>query len=261
MTIVTFENCRNELLAHTSLRGRAAFNEWEQRPGYGEVVDFVQNFSHSHLYAITSDEIAGVVRESDHALGDVQSHEALDIVENFTTPFAFQHLFHWYLEGHCKVPTWLEFRNWMVEEEAAPHWYWRLKAFLETNGQAYTRQQWSRAAKWRLGKVYMSNMRELDLMVRTREAGLPLRYHLLADVLLRVDFWYRNVLLCIYFSNSRYRSKTSGRKVRAAEFFPPQGGHFTILDVEIARQGFGNIWLAHPAEIEKLVATVTSMAR
>jgi hypothetical protein len=261
MAKVTFENCRNELLTYASPRGRAAFEQWENRPGYEAVVDFVKDFSHAHLYSVTSPEIAEVIRESDHALGHVQAHEALDLVEDFTAPFAFQHLFHWYLERHRKVPTWLEFRNWMVEGEASPHWYLRLKAFLETNGQAYTRQQWSRAAKWRLGKVYMSNMRELDLMVRTREAGLPLRYHLLADVLLRVDFWYRNVLVCLFFSNSRYRSKTSGRKVRAADFFPPAGGHFTILDVEIARQGYGNIWLAKPSEIKRLVDTVTSNVR
>lgn len=261
MLNITFADCFNHLMTHASSRGRHAYREWEQRPGYGEVVAFVKGFSHTYIYSVTSTEIADVIKLSDHALGDVQSHEAIELIENFTTPFAFQHLFHWYLEYHCKVPTWFEFRDWMVEGPAAPHWHLRLKEFLEREGGAFTRQQWSRAAKWRLGKVYMSNLRELDLMTRLREAGLTPQYHLLADVLLRVDFWHRNVLVCVYFSNPRYRSKAAGRKVRALDFFPASDKHFTVLDVEIQRQGFGNVWLAKESEISKLVATIQGLAK
>ncbi|GMA16023.1 hypothetical protein E5F05_09250 [Deinococcus metallilatus] len=110
-----------------------------------------------------------------------------------------------------------------------------------------------RAVQWRLGKFYYSAMRELDIQVRLREDhGLPLRYHLLADVLLRTDFWLGDDLVCVYFANPKYRDREVGRKPPAAAFLGQATPPFTIHHVGIERQGFGKFWIASDASIADL---------
>lgn len=256
MEKLTFNNCYDELVVRASPRGQSTYAEWVDRQGYEDVVKFVKEFSHSYLFTISSAEIENVISRSQHALGNIRATESLSLIENFTTPFAFQHLFHWYIEYYHSVPTWEEFGHSIIYGEVADCWYQPLKEFIKIRGVNFTKEQLSRAVKWRLGKVYMSGIRELDLMVRVREAGIPLRYHILADVLLRIDFWHKNVLVCIYFSNPFYKSRAQGRKVAARKLFPVGGSGFKILDVEIPRCGYGNIWLAQRSSITDLVREI-----
>jgi hypothetical protein len=259
MTSVSFEDCKIDLLNNVTVHGNEQYDKWLARPGYDAVVDFVSSFTHTHLFCISSDEIKSVVERSSHPLGDIRSTEQLDIIEDFSTPFAFQHLFHWYIETAKQVPTWRDFRNWMVTGRAAPYWYLPIKSYLEEHGQAFTKRQWSRASRWRLGKVYMSNVRELDLLVRLREVGLPMRYHLLADVLLRVDFWCQDVLVCVYFPNQKYREGDKGRKPPASLYFDTVNTPFEIIHLGITRQGYGKFWLASEESVAELAAKIKSL--
>lgn len=256
MKNTSFNDCHRELVMNATAYGRAQYERWRQRPGYSKVVEFVSTFTHRHLYKLSLSDVQNAIKASQHALGNVRSEEQLKIVENFSTPFAFQHLFHWYIESERKIPTWKEFRDWMVAGPAAVHWYLPLKRYLEANGKSYTRDQWSRAAKWRLGKVYMSNIRELHLLTSLSNAGLPVQYHLLADVLLRVDFWCETVLVCVYFPNSLYRAGAAGRKPPASDFFDAEAGRYDIVHFGIERQGFGNIWLATNDSCSGLAAQI-----
>lgn len=81
------------------------------------------------------------------------------------------------------------------------------------------------------------------MLTRMREEhGIPLRYHVLANVLLRADFWIGDVILCTYFPNPKYRSGDTGRKPPAERFLGDADPPLEILDVEVERQGFGNFW-------------------
>src|SRR4051812_27391999 len=95
---VTFQDCQRDLLNRGGQPTIQVFDEWRNRPGYEEVVTFVMNFSHDYLFWVDHAEVVAVMSRSEHALGDVRKEEQLPEVENFTCPFAFQHLFHKYLE-------------------------------------------------------------------------------------------------------------------------------------------------------------------
>lgn len=103
-----------------------------------------------------------------------------------------------------------------------------------------------------MGKFYYSAVRELDVQVRLREEhGLPLRYHLLADLLLRTDYWLGDALVCVSFANPKYREQEAGCRPPAAVFLGLAAPPFTIHHIGIERQGFGNFWIASD---ESLVA-------
>lgn len=219
------------------------YRRWRRKPGFGEVVEFVESFEHRYLFEITLNEIEAVKQRSEHALDDVRKEEQLPEVEDFTCPFAFQHLFHRYVEEERALPAWQEFAAWM--NGPAARFY--AKPLLDRTGwhtaDSKRRRQLKRAYRWRLGKAYYSAFREVELLTRLRdEHGLPVRYHLLADVLLRVDFWLDDALVCAYFPNPKYRSGDGGRKPPAARFFTAAEPPFEILDVEVSRQGYGNFW-------------------
>jgi hypothetical protein len=141
----------------------------------------------------------------------------------------------------------------MVDGLASPHWHRILIQTLGTPKDEAQRTEWSRAARWRLGKFYLSAMREIDLLARVRAAGVPLRYHLLADVLLRTDFWIGDLAICLYFGNPRYRDGIKGRKAKAAELFRGANPKLHIEEFHIPRQGAGNFWLVTEEDIQRLI--------
>lgn len=250
---VTFDDCCQDLLRPGAIGAARALQAWRRNTLYREVVPFIENFSHRFLYELGPESVRDVIKRSRHALGDVESEEQLTVIEDFHAPFALQHLFHWYVEKNRSLPTWTEFRDWMVLGEAAPHWYHLLRARIGTNPSNEKRRRWSRAARWRLGKFYLSTLRELDLLVQLRALGLDLRYHLIADVLFRADFWVSNLIVSLYFPNPDYRhGKSEGRKPPAEKFFEGANPPFKVVHFPVERQGFGKVWLASAASISSL---------
>lgn len=252
---VPFEECKRELLDKANSQGKAAYNEWRQRPKGQEVVQFVEHFTHRQLFRLTSEYLREVMKASNHPLGNIQNEESLGFIEDFTCPFALQHIFHGYIEEKAAVPTWQEFEDY-INTEARDKWLSlvrdslgdspAVKSMAEKFGRAQAWEAIKRAIQWRLGKFYLSSMRELDLLTRLRELGVPLKYHVLADVLLRVDFWTDTALVCVYFENPKYRD----RKRPTERFFTG----FDIIHAKIKRQGFGNFWLAMDEAVRELAA-------
>lgn len=250
---VGFDDCKRELLNRAGGYALSQYHRWRIRPGYGEVVAFVENFTHRYLYELTPAQVRSVARCSQHALGNVQAREAMDEVEDCTTPFAYQHLFHCYVEQKQSLPTWQEFGAWL-KGPAARLW---LQPLMERTGwhcaDTRRREQLGRAYRWRAGKAYYSSFREVDLLARLRtDYGLPVRYHVLADVLLGTDFWLRDALVCVYFPNEKYRSGGAGRKPHPSKYFAAADPPFSIMDIEVERQGFGKFWLVSNESVERV---------
>jgi hypothetical protein len=254
---VSFADCKRELLGRANANGRTVYNEWRRRPHWDEVVAFVEGFTHRHLFELTPDMLRAVMESSVHPLGDVQKEEAIKSIEDFTCPFALQHIFHGYVEETGTVPRWQEFDDF-IHNGARSKWLEPLRgalaSFPEVHemvgkwGRDRTWEKVKRAIRWRLGKFYLSAIREIDLLTRLRELSVPLRYHLLADVLLRVDFWTENTLVCVYFENPTFRQ----RKRPTEHFFTG----VNILHQKIERQGFGRFWLASEAAIREMAAQI-----
>jgi hypothetical protein len=260
---VGFQQCHHELLDRAKGNALAAYHEWLRRPGthdpeYAAVIPFVQGFTHKYLFEIRVQDIRNMMERSAHALGDVESHERLPEIEDFgrTSPWAFQHLFHKYIESHCEIPTWQKFRLWLFSD--CPFYVDRLKAHVhwgEADEQRHRRLQ--RAGQWRIGKFYYSAVREIDMLVRLREQyNIELKYHLLADVLFRVDFWCASTLVRVYFENEEYMSEMSGRKRPAGFYFSDARPPFKTVTVLVERQGFGKFWLATDKALQDLAAMI-----
>ena len=239
--IVSFADCYESLVVHGGPLCRSTYREWETRPGYGQVVEFVKQFNHLHLFGVTPEHIDRVIATTEHALGDVAASEQIPEIEDFTCPFAFEHLFHRYIERTKRVPTWQQFWRWM-DRQARPHFLDRLAPLRRQLRQGYTHQRIDNAIRWRLGKFYYSALREVDVLAALHARGVPLKYHVLADVLLRVDYWIGQTLVCIYFPNQAYRSGDSGRKPKAAQLFSGSHPSFKVVDFQVRRQGFGRFW-------------------
>jgi hypothetical protein len=252
---VSFEDCKRELLGRANPYGLAAYKEWRQRPGYEQVVSFVEGFTHRHLLELSSQTMRQVMKRSEHPLGDVEKEEAIGFIEDFTCPFALQHIFHGFIEERRAVPTWQEFDAY-IHTGARSQWLEPLRnnlvaapdiqALIAQYGRDVAWERAKRAIRWRLGKFYLSATRELDLFTRLREVGAPIKYHLFADVLLRVDFWTPGALVCVYFENRKYRE----RKHPAEDYFTG----VNIIHARIERQGFGRFWLAKADAVEALAA-------
>ncbi len=248
------------MLAKANAAGQAAHEKWINRMDLqADVVPFVKEFKHEKLFGFSMQDYERVVKESGHALGNVQSSEQIKVVEDYWTPFALQHLFHDLIETKGILPTWEEFSAWM-KTEAKPRYLGPLLTYFGyKHMNPEQRLQLGRAIQWRLGKFYYSAMREIELMLKLKEAhGIQMRYHLLADVLLRVDFWHQRTLICVWFSNPRYRSQDAGRKVAAKTFFAEGPDDFDIINVEIERQGYGNFWRASDNSIKRLAEAIQS---
>lgn len=239
--IVSFADCYRDLVFHGGPSCRSTYREWEARPGYGEVVDFVKQFNHEHLFDITPERIDAIIATTEHALGDVAASEQIAEIEDFTCPFAFEHLFHRYIERTKRIPTWQQFWRWMARQ-ARPYFLDRLEPLRRQLRQSYTDERIDNAVRWRLGKFYYSALREVDLLAALHARGVPLKYHVLADVLLRVDYWMGQTLVCIYFPNQAYRSGHFGRKPKAGELFSGSRPRFEIVDFHVRRQGYGRFW-------------------
>lgn len=141
----------------------------------------------------------------------------------------------------------------MTTGEAGPLWHQQLANLLGPPNSEDQRRAWSRAAKWRLGKFYLSAIREIDVLAKLRHSGLELKYHLLADVLFRADFWRGNTLVCLYFPNPAYRSGSkTGRKPPAERFFDGAVPPFNIIHFPVGRQGFAKVWRADRVSIDDL---------
>ena len=249
----SFDDCRLELLSKANTRGQAAYQQWRKRDGYQEVVRFVEGFTHRFIYTLAPADMHDAVERTGHALGDVRKEEAIGAIQDFTCPFALHHMFHELLESKQAIPLWEDF-NAYIQDQARDKWWAPLRQsvgsfpdiqeLIASHGREEAWRRVQRAVRWRIGNFYLSAMRELDLLIRLRHMGVPLRYHVLADVLLRVDFWTPDTLLCVYFENRRYRD----RKHETELFF----SDVPITHAKFERQGFGKVWLASDAAVSKL---------
>lgn len=259
--MVSFERCREEVLDRAGAPAHAAYEAWKRRDGYEKVVAFVHGFAHRHLFRVTVGDLDHVKRESEHALGDVQTEEQLAVIEDLTTPFALQHIFHHWVEAHGRVPLWQEWSAWMWGDACRGFVQPATEAAGWHEADADGRERIRRAIRWRLGKFYYSAFREVEALTRLREEhGLALRYHLLADVLLRIDFWLGDAAVCVYFPNPKYRSGRAGRKPPASRFVGGAASPFTVLHLGIERQGHGRFWTADPRSLEATARTIHEAA-
>ncbi len=261
---VTLHDVRQELIVPGGRKAQYAFDAWKIDRRYsGEVVPFVVSFDQEYLFTIKRtqfDEVKAVIESNprEHALLGVSSSDNIALTKNLNTPWAFVQLFHRYLQERQSLPTWLEWRDWLRNDAKDLFAVPASRRVHFGRLDEFGKEAIKRGLNWRLGNVYYSCMRELDVLIRLRdEYELPVKYHILADALFRVDYWRGLRTACLFVSNDEMKAAQAGRKDRPAKFLakPPFEEHYEAVMEK--QHTYGNLHLA----TDKTVAGIAAALR
>jgi very-short-patch-repair endonuclease len=262
-----FEALRRDILVPGGARAARSYREWLERaqrnPDYGPVQAFVHAQRHDTLHALAVAEVERIAADPDpavrtgHALGRIRKDEpGVIATRDFSTPWAIAYLLHGLLESMGRVPRWQDVDRHLRGAASSLYYGPFTQAFRYGSKSAQEIRAFERGFQYRVGNAYYSFLREVDLMARLREIhGLQVRYHVLADVHYRVDFWCRNVLVALWVENPRYRQGNEGRKPKPEHYLDASG--FRLLRLELDRPDQRNSWrpmlfstsqVAHAAE-------------
>jgi hypothetical protein len=265
---VLFDDVRCEIIVPGGDRAQRTLDDWLERknahPFYVYIQRLVQGIEHEFLMGLDRQAVDRVCRHpdpsirTDHAIGDLRPKDSIREVEDFTTPYTYSYMLHGMMEHFRILPRWSDF--WAYFRGKAD-WAFYTPFKERFSLDPSDRDRWMayhRALHWRVGNGYYSFLREVDLITRLRcDHGLPIRYHILADVLFRVDMWVGNVLVCVYIKNKTYRDQQFGRKKTVADLIDVS--KFKVLHVDLeAPLVFGRPSLVPDAEVERLASVIRS---
>jgi hypothetical protein len=257
----SFADAYSAFVENGGERAAGIYREWEMRADLraAGVIDFVKGFTHERLYRIDRDELNRVVAQTKHPLRDIwprkrkRDQEAVDLVADADVPWSFMQVFHMYLEAHG-LPTWQAFRSFLAGDGIEYIWgpYKRQLNFDADPEDVEHRSLVSDGTAWRLGNMYYSALREIDILVSLREKGIMANYHVLPDALFAADFWCGNRIASVYIQNPDFKSVDgSGRKGRPQEIF--RDTRFTCRDFAIIKQKVaGHYWPVSSATVDKI---------
>jgi hypothetical protein len=199
---------------------------WREDASKREVVPHVEQARTAALYALTSEELAGVIARTMHPLGDIKREvrERVPSVRDWHPAFSFQHVLHHSLEATGKVLTYQDFREFCRDDARARQMLLEPAAAITGHAQEADRVTFSEARdalRWRVGLAYYSFLRELFVIISLREAGLDARCHVLADCLFRVDFWVRGDCFELFVTSPQFKGGQAGRKHGPAHYIGP----------------------------------------
>lgn len=152
-------------------------------------------------------------------------------VEDLTGGLPLALCLHRYVEHHGSIPSWREAAAWFSRPDQAavflkPAWD-RYNSTPEE--RRVSRDRWQRAINWRIGNAYLSFLREMDFLARmVHDHGIPLRTHILADAVLKIDFWVGRHAICVFIPNDKFDRKISPS---------PSTGEVHLLQI-----GDGSMW-------------------
>lgn len=236
---VSYGDVKRDLVDPAGLGDRV--RRWRDRYDR-DMTEFVLRFQHRALLEIDPMDVKDAIGASSHALGNVTSAENHAAIRDINPPWAMEYLFHELLEAEGRVPTWDAFRAHLVGPRASS-WY---DIILSAGrGAGLTDHETHRAMQWRSGNAWNALIRQTYLLASLRHNGIPVKYHMLAHVLLRVDGWLGDRLIYLWMPNIHELHKQDPRRI-----FGDRG--FRFMDGTIERQGYGRVWLPSGEYIDRL---------
>lgn len=235
-----------------SCRARSFLEAWRQQPDKAAVVPFVEAAVTRAVYALSPADVEDACRRTEHALGDIRKETvgAVDAIVDWHPAFAFQHVLHYVLEATDGIPTYQDFRAFCRSDSearamlAAP----AAERVRVAESLGATRQDARDAMRWRVGNAYLSFLRELYVLTVLREAGVDARYHVLADVLLRVDFWAGDLCFSLFVRSPRFMTASGGRKIPAPSVLADGPFAFAQLELPVRRE-YGRVHLPDRGDV------------
>lgn len=238
----------------------AAYNEWLNDPSKADVVEFVTKLTHSYLFDIEPEEFDEVRQRMaasprEHALDGAEKKDETEESEGLENSWAYVQLFYRYVENKRRVPTWLEWRSWLGSEVPALLVDPLRKKFRWDALPPPEKVALRRSLRWRVGNAYYGMMRELNVLIRLRKMGVPVKYHVLADALFAVDCWSGDNVVSVFVGNPKMKDgQRQGRKRTPADRLrnatPPFRFHNMILPIKRGEGNrYGILYLADDASV------------
>lgn len=241
---VDWQTAEKELVPHLEPFASRELASWAARRP--QAVQPLREASTSRIYDILPMDVKPFLRppmrDWPFPVGVRKKDWMLSDVENMTGGLPLALGFHRFVESHGRIPTWMETGRWFVAPEQAPIFYgpaWECHRSLAADRKVAA-ERWTRAINWRIGNAYLSFIREMDFLSRmVHDHGIPLRMHILADAVLKVDFWCGRHAVCLFIPNDMKARKVS----------PTAAATGFVHDVEV---GDGSMWIAENGKERKL---------
>jgi len=192
----------------------------------------------SRIYRIRPEEVRPFLRPPIHEWpfpeGSGAKGRKLSEVEDLTGGLPLALALQRFVEAHGCIPTWREATEWFSTPEqldvfVGPAWR-QYHEGADTRPVPVSKRRWQLAIGWRIGNAYLSFLREADFLSRMiHDHGIPLRMHILADAVLKTDFWIGRHAVCVFVPNDKRQRKAS-----------PEASTGIIHEVEI---GDGTRWV------------------
>jgi hypothetical protein len=188
------------------------------------------------LYRLTADDVDGVVRRTDHALGKIawSTVEPIKNLINWNPDFAFTHMFAHMVERLGEIPTWQRFFDFVMSDDLGRSIGDQARAAVDAEvAHGVERKTAQNAAQWRMGNAYYGLLREAYVIIHLRARGLDVRCHPLADALFHADTWCGRAIVSIRVANENLSSGENGRKTRPEQLLADAEPSFRFVTLEM----------------------------
>jgi hypothetical protein len=249
---VDWPTVESELLPVMGGCGERMLSGWRShRPA---AVGPLQGFVHERLFAVRPEAVEPLLSPPmerwPFPLTTRKADWAIAALDDMTGGEPLALALHRFVEEHGRVPDWPETVAWMIEPHILATFVgpaWSLFHTMPEPGRP-SRPRWQLGIAWRIGNAYLSFLREMDFLSRmTHVHGIPLRFHIVADAVLKVDFFVGSSLVCVWMKND-YRE-------RKATPVPAKG---RVHDVTYSLKGVGwnSVMRASEDDLRKLACEI-----
>lgn len=239
------------------------YERWRRHPRRRRVVPAVENHRTRVLYTLTPQDVEEVCKNTEHALGEVKSSRVARVrgARDWNPDFAFTHLLHFYLEKYKSLPTWQDFRRFLLETAEGYEMLGRQATEYRNSlvNDHVSIELATEAIRWRVGNSYYGILRDIYTIVQLRSYGLDVRAHPLADALFRVDAWAGTSLLSLRVRNALFRDAHGGRKIPAEKLLHDEHPRFSFQPIELEpAEKFGVVHLPKQDEIQQVAQRLST---
>jgi len=207
---VDWERVESELVPHLEPFASREIDKWTR--GRPDAVSPMQRSSTERIYEILPADVLPFLHppmdEWPFPRGTRKSDWMVPEIENMTGGLPLAMGFHNYVEQFGRIPTWSQARQWFSDSSQSSIFHDPAWEKYRANRSNIPEERWERGICWRIGNAYLSFIREMDFLSRMVHVhGIPLRMHILADAVLKVDFWCGPHAVCVFIPNDMKRRK------------------------------------------------------
>jgi len=249
---VSWPDAEAEVMPLLGPRGKSMLSWWRDKRPYA--VEPMQGFVHRRIFDVRPEQVEPLlnppIERWPYPYGANKEGWEIEAVENMTGGEPLVLAMHRFVEEHGRVPSWPDVKAWMSEPDVLPTFVgpaWQMYHGMP-EGLRPTHKRWMMAITWRIGKAYLSFLREMDFLSRMiHRHGIPMRSHVVVDSVLKLDFWYGRSAVCLYIKNDYHQRKVSPQLV---------SGHVYDIALSKRHKVWNEVARASDSDLENLADSI-----